>query len=149
MQYLLRPTDNDIVHKSHKYISRKWVNGRWRYIYKESKRQGSLKAGQRTKEQADRAHQEAIEASERSANLSKQYKEATEKANDSNLNSLGRQRVNEKAYRLQNELAASRSKEERAWTAYNKLIDDYKNTKLSAYENSSSKVKRFLANLYK
>lgn len=37
MEYLIRPTNQDIVHRSHKYIEKvKTTSGKWRYIYKKS-----------------------------------------------------------------------------------------------------------------
>lgn len=44
MQYLIRPTSEDLMHKSssHKYVDKKWKNGRWIYYY--TKKPTSMKA---------------------------------------------------------------------------------------------------------
>lgn len=45
MKYVLRPTQNDVIHyakgsesKNHKYITRKMNDGKWRYTYKEKRK---------------------------------------------------------------------------------------------------------------
>lgn len=37
--WMIIPKDDDVVHGFHKYLSKEWVNGKWKYIYYDAKRQ--------------------------------------------------------------------------------------------------------------
>ena len=109
--WVIIPKDDDVVHGFHKYLSKEWVNGKWKYIYYDAKRQAKNVKNKfknmiginqkKTLETANRKLQEAESKHRDSKNMTRDARKYMDKESQRNATENNAKRANE-VVRLKN-----------------------------------------------
>lgn len=135
--WVIIPSDDDVMHKSHKYIEKvRTTKGGWRYIYKKPKYKTNSKNSFGLEER--KKMKEAEKATEEAKNTHANNVAANEVARKNRMNSnLTEEQKKKASENAVNRINESRQNVKKAEFDENRAFENYRTTKLGKLESSA------------